>query len=142
MGIKTRITDMLGCEHPIIMGGMTGSGTPELAAAVSLAGGLGIFPIHGAGNTNDATTEANCREWIRRCRRLCKGKPFGVQVYVCASRQSPVASPRPAASRKQTPLLRLEGTSEKIPHGLYRPYASRCGQLGDTEKLQFSGGSW
>lgn len=90
MPIKTRVTDMLGCEHPIIMGGMTGSGTPELAAAVSLAGGLGIFPIHGAGNTNDATTEANCREWIRRCRRLCKGKPFGVNLTIL-----PAATPPP-----------------------------------------------
>ena len=40
---KTKVTEMLGIEHPVIMGGMTGVGTPELAAAVSLAGGLGIF---------------------------------------------------------------------------------------------------
>jgi nitronate monooxygenase len=41
---------MLGIEHPIIMGGMTGTGTPELAAAVSNAGGLGIFAAHNAGS--------------------------------------------------------------------------------------------
>ena len=44
--IQTRVTQMLGIDHPIIMGGMTGVGTPELAAAVSNAGGLGIFCAH------------------------------------------------------------------------------------------------
>ena len=36
---------MLGIAHPIVMGGMTGVGTPELAAAVSNAGGLGILAV-------------------------------------------------------------------------------------------------
>ena len=38
MPLSTRVTKMLGIQHPIIMGGMTGVGTPELAAAVSNAG--------------------------------------------------------------------------------------------------------
>ena len=40
---------MLGIEAPIILGGMTGVGTPELCAAVSNAGGLGTFAAHNAG---------------------------------------------------------------------------------------------
>ncbi|HEX6350473.1 MAG TPA: nitronate monooxygenase family protein [Candidatus Dormibacteraeota bacterium] len=42
MALRTRLTDLLGIEHPVVLGGM-GSGTsPELVAAVSEAGGLGI----------------------------------------------------------------------------------------------------
>ena len=45
MPLATRITKMLNIEHPVVMGGMTGTGTPELAAAVSNAGGLGLFAL-------------------------------------------------------------------------------------------------
>ena len=43
MAFKTRITERLGIEHPIVQGGMQGVGTSELASAVSNAGGLGIL---------------------------------------------------------------------------------------------------
>jgi NAD(P)H-dependent flavin oxidoreductase YrpB (nitropropane dioxygenase family) len=43
MALRTQITERLGLEHPIVLGGM-GSGTAhELVAAVSAAGGLGIL---------------------------------------------------------------------------------------------------
>jgi NAD(P)H-dependent flavin oxidoreductase YrpB (nitropropane dioxygenase family) len=42
MAIRTRITEMLGIEHPIVQGGMMHVGYAELASAVSNAGGLGI----------------------------------------------------------------------------------------------------
>ena len=48
MPLRTRVTDMLGIEHPVVMGGLTGVGTVELAAAVSNAGGLGMFTSHNA----------------------------------------------------------------------------------------------
>jgi NAD(P)H-dependent flavin oxidoreductase YrpB (nitropropane dioxygenase family) len=42
LALRTRVTERLGIEHPVVLGGM-GSGTsPELVAAVSEAGGLGI----------------------------------------------------------------------------------------------------
>jgi len=40
---KTRITEMLGIEHPIIMGSMGLISDARLAAAVSDAGGLGFI---------------------------------------------------------------------------------------------------
>ncbi|MES2302281.1 MAG: nitronate monooxygenase, partial [Pseudomonadota bacterium] len=43
MALKTRITDLLGIEHPIVQGGMMWVGRAELASAVSNAGGLGIL---------------------------------------------------------------------------------------------------
>lgn len=66
---------MLGIEHPIIMGGMTGTGTPELAAAVSNAGGLGLFAVLNAG------TPEKCREWIRKMPTLTD-KPWGVNLTI------------------------------------------------------------
>jgi nitronate monooxygenase len=39
--MKTRITELLRIEHPVIQAPMAGISTPELAAAVSNAGGLG-----------------------------------------------------------------------------------------------------
>ena len=41
--MKTRITEMLGIEHPIVQGGMQSVGYAELASAVSNAGGMGII---------------------------------------------------------------------------------------------------
>ncbi len=45
--MKTRVTELLGIEKPVIQGGMAWVATHELASAVSNAGGLGII---GAGH--------------------------------------------------------------------------------------------
>ena len=42
--IKTRVTEMLGIEYPIIQGSMQYMSLGELAAEVSNAGGLGLVP--------------------------------------------------------------------------------------------------
>ena len=42
--MKTRFTDLVGCELPIQLAAMGGVGTTELAAAVVAAGGLGMVP--------------------------------------------------------------------------------------------------
>ena len=41
--MKTRVTELLGIEYPIIQGGMAWVATHELASAVSNAGGLCII---------------------------------------------------------------------------------------------------
>ena len=41
--MKTRITELLGIEYPIIQGGMAWVAENHLAAAVSQAGGLGLI---------------------------------------------------------------------------------------------------
>lgn len=40
--LTTRATELLGVTHPVVLGGMGGGTSPELVAAVSNAGGLGI----------------------------------------------------------------------------------------------------
>ena len=73
--MKTRITEMLGIEHPIIQGGMHFVGFAELAAAVSNAGGLGIIT-----GLTQQTPELLARE-IARCREMTD-KPFGVNLTI------------------------------------------------------------
>ncbi len=41
--INTALTALLGIRHPIVLGGMSGGTTAPLVAAVSAAGGFGIF---------------------------------------------------------------------------------------------------
>src|SRR6185369_14303547 len=41
--LRTPICTLLGIEHPIVLGGMGGGTSPELVAAVSAAGGLGVL---------------------------------------------------------------------------------------------------
>jgi NAD(P)H-dependent flavin oxidoreductase YrpB (nitropropane dioxygenase family) len=41
--LRTRATALFGIEHPVLLGGMAGATSPELVAAVSNAGGLGIL---------------------------------------------------------------------------------------------------
>ncbi|WP_283787537.1 NAD(P)H-dependent flavin oxidoreductase [Bermanella sp. WJH001] len=68
--MKTPITELLGIEHPILLPGMSWISTPELVAAVSNAGGLGILAT---GPLNKEQT----RDAIRKVRTLTD-KPFGI----------------------------------------------------------------
>ena len=82
MAIKTRVTEMLGIEHPIVQGGMMNVGYAEMASAVSNAGGLGIV----TGLTQP--TPAALRDEIERCRSMT-AKPFGVNMTIFPSINSP-----------------------------------------------------
>jgi nitronate monooxygenase len=71
--MRTRITELLGIEHPIIQGGMHYVGFAEMAAAVSNAGGLGIITGLTLGTPEGLANE------IARCRDMTD-KPFGVNL--------------------------------------------------------------
>ncbi|WP_372799577.1 NAD(P)H-dependent flavin oxidoreductase [Litorivivens sp.] len=73
--MKTRITELLGIEHPIIQGGMQWVGRAELASAVSNAGGLGTLT-----SLTQPDPEALYRE-IQRCREMTD-KPFAVNLTI------------------------------------------------------------
>jgi NADH:quinone reductase (non-electrogenic) len=80
--LKTRITELLGIEHPIIQGGMHYVGFAELAAAVSNAGGLGMVT-----GLTQKTPEDLAKE-IARCRDMTD-KPFGVNLTFLPTVSSP-----------------------------------------------------
>ncbi len=72
--MKTKITELLGIEYPILQGGMAWIAEHKLAAAVSNAGGAGII----AGGSAPAEV---IREEIRKCKELTD-KPFGVNIML------------------------------------------------------------
>jgi NAD(P)H-dependent flavin oxidoreductase YrpB (nitropropane dioxygenase family) len=80
--MKTRVTELLGIQYPIIQGGMQWVGRAELASAVSNAGGLGILTA-----LTQPTPEA-LREEIARCRTMTD-KPFGVNLTLLPSINPP-----------------------------------------------------
>ncbi|WP_084398985.1 NAD(P)H-dependent flavin oxidoreductase [Henriciella aquimarina] len=82
MAFKTRITELLDIEHPIVQGGMQSVGVAELASAVSNAGGLGILTA-----LTQPSPEA-LRDEIERCKSMTD-KPFGVNLTVFPTMKSP-----------------------------------------------------
>ncbi len=70
--MNTAITNLLGIDMPIILPGMSWISTPELVAAVSNAGGLGIL-------ATGPLTPAETRMAINKIRQLTD-KPFGIGV--------------------------------------------------------------
>ena len=72
--MKTRITELLGIEYPILQGGMAWVAEHRLAAAVSEAGGLGIIAA--------ASAPAEVvRSEIRKTRELTD-RPIGVNLML------------------------------------------------------------
>ena len=72
--MKTKITELLGIEYPIIQGGMAWVAEYHLAAAVANAGGLGLI---GAASAPPEVV----REQIRKAKELTD-KPFGVNIML------------------------------------------------------------
>lgn len=80
--MKTRITQLLGIEHPVIQGGMHYVGFAQLAAAVSNAGGLGIITALTQKTPEDLADE------IVKCQKMTD-KPFGVNLTFLPTVMSP-----------------------------------------------------
>ena len=123
---RTKITDMLGIEHPILMGGMQWISRAEFVAHVCNAGALGFMTAE-----SFETPEA-LREEIRKIRTLTD-KPFGVNIsmlpefgevrertaqlceVVCEERVPVVET----AGRSPRPILpRLKEAGVKVIHKL------------------------
>ena len=80
--MKTKITELFGIQHPIIQGGMHYVGLAEMAAAVSIAGGLGIITGLTQGTPDGLAAE------IERCKTMT-AKPFGVNLTFLPSVKPP-----------------------------------------------------
>lgn len=87
MRLGTPLCELLGIRYPILLAGMGGRGAdvvpPELVAAVSNAGGLGVTGL------TDLSPE-DIRTTIRRIRELTD-RPFGVDLLLPASMEDPHA---------------------------------------------------
>jgi NAD(P)H-dependent flavin oxidoreductase YrpB (nitropropane dioxygenase family) len=76
--LRTRICALLGMEHPIVLGGMGNATSPELVAAVSTAGGLGVL----------GATRQNPEELARDAAaiRAATTRPFGLNLLLFMER--------------------------------------------------------
>ena len=72
--MKTRITELLGIEYPIVQGAMAWIAEHHLAAAVSKAGGLGII-------AGGAAPVDYIRDEIRKAREITD-KPLGMNIML------------------------------------------------------------
>ena len=72
---STRITELLGIDHPVVCGGMTTVGRAELAAAVSNAGALGMITALTTGSPENLALE------IAKTREMTD-KPFGINLTI------------------------------------------------------------
>ncbi len=118
MAIRTRITDLLGIERPIVQGGMMWVGRAELASAVSNAGGLGLL------TALTQPTPDDLRREIDRCRALTD-KPFGVNLTILpALKPPPYAEYRAAIVESGVRIVETAGNnpeehiSELKKHGV------------------------
>ena len=77
MTLHTKLCDLLGVEHPIMLAGMGGVSYAELAAAVSNAGGLGIL----ASATMTIDELATAIDKVK----ASTDRPFGVNIRADAA---------------------------------------------------------
>ncbi|MBE7063177.1 MAG: enoyl-[acyl-carrier-protein] reductase FabK [Ruminococcaceae bacterium] len=81
---RTRITELLGIQYPVLQGGMAHISDAKLAAAVSEGGGLGIISA-ASGDTEKLAKE------IDTARQLTD-KPFGVNVMLMGENLDAIAA--------------------------------------------------
>ncbi len=81
-----RVCEILGIIKPVVQAPMTWITSPELVAAVSNAGGLGILGFNAGFETGKSTPEETAEEMrkiIRKTKELTD-KPFGINVMTTA----------------------------------------------------------
>ncbi|MFC3884262.1 NAD(P)H-dependent flavin oxidoreductase [Bacillus songklensis] len=98
---KTRITEMLNIDYPIIQGGLAHLAYSELAAAVSNAGGLGQI------TAMSLETPEQLREEIRRVRQRTS-KPFGVN-FAIGQHGRPFSHMLEVAIEENVPVVTMTG---------------------------------
>jgi enoyl-[acyl-carrier protein] reductase II len=100
--MRTRLTELLGIEYPVMLAGMGGVSYSELVAAVSEAGGFGCLGASTMGNEKMAQEIAAVRG--------STGKPFGVDLLTAM----------PGGMRAQVQLI-IEGGATAFVAGLGVP---------------------
>ncbi len=82
--LKTPVCDLLGIKHPVVLGGMGTATNPELVAAVTGAGGLGILSA-----SNQSADKQ--RQDVRRIRELTDGS-FGLNHLLFSAQEDRLAA--------------------------------------------------
>ncbi|WP_160720261.1 NAD(P)H-dependent flavin oxidoreductase [Bacillus sp. USDA818B3_A] len=101
MNWKTRVTELLDIQFPIIQGGLAYLAYSELAAAVSNAGGLGQI------TAMSLSKPELLREEIRKVKKLTE-KPFGVN-FAIGQQGRPFADYLQVAIEEEVPVVSMTG---------------------------------
>jgi nitronate monooxygenase len=110
---KTRVSDKLAIEYPIIQGPLGGFSSQRLTAAVSNFGGLGSFGAHGL-------DPSAIREVIAEIRALTN-KPFAMNLWVSMEDAGAATSDAAAFERALSYLApHLDALGASKPH--FSPY--------------------
>lgn len=112
-GLRTPLCELLGIEVPIIQAPMAGTSTPELAAAVSEAGGLGSL---GHSYTPPDVMRAEADAVRGRTSRA-----FNVNLFVAPQPAEPTVGQQVEAIAALHPLLEQHGVA--VPPRVPPPYA-------------------
>jgi nitronate monooxygenase len=105
--LHTPLCDLLGIRVPILLAGMAnGPGTAELAAAVTRAGGLGVFGASGM------TCEALERD-LARARELAPEGPIGINAQLAPP--TPATGERERILEVMRPFRRELGLADEPP---------------------------
>ncbi|HWO19181.1 MAG TPA: nitronate monooxygenase [Kofleriaceae bacterium] len=112
---STRLLELLRIDAPIIQAPMAGVSTPELAAAVSNAGGLGSIGV-------GATTAAGARDMIAQFRAR-SSRSLNVNVFCHAPPRRDPAREARWIERLRPELSRLGATPPAALREIYRSFA-------------------
>lgn len=109
---RTRITDLLGIDYPIIQGALARVGTADLAVAVSEAGGLGTI------TANALRTPERLQREICRVKAMTR-KPFAVNL------SPPLQEWRDVAIEEKVPIIETAG----LPSGEHGKHIKNAGLI-------------
>src|SRR5690606_679137 len=99
--MRTRLTELLGIQRPIIQGGLAYLAYAELAAAVSNAGGLGQI------TAMSLPSPERLREEIKKVRQMTDN-PFGVN-FAIGQHHRPYEDMLDAAIDEEVPVITMTG---------------------------------
>lgn len=118
--MNTKMTELLGIKYPIMQGGMQWLGVPELAAAVSNAGGLGTI------NASCYPDPNEFREAIRQTKALTN-HPYAINLSLTPDTTIGEATIQniKIAGEEKVPVIETAG---RAPHDL-RPYIQDAGMV-------------
>jgi nitronate monooxygenase len=117
---RTRLCDLLGIDYPVLQSGMGGIAGPDLVAAVSNAGGLGIL-------AGFLLTAEQLRQAIQAIRRQTE-RPFGVNLLLPPEIRPPMRAADLSEATVQTVQTALQPLRARL--GL-PPKSERPPQLPD-----------
>ena len=101
--MKTRITELLGIEYPIVQGGLQWLATAEFCSTVSNSGALGII---------NATIHANKESLVNEIRKIksLTDKPFGVNISMLPHSENDLtAQYMEAVIEEKVPVIETSG---------------------------------